>query len=188
MQSLNFAGRLLSLYIFEFEYKTSFLFLSSVSDIVQQRAASNSFEFVFHDVCSKSTHLMHFLKLTGLLNFILVNSNLNHTFCLSYCKPHRWKNGCVKSVRVWVPLCLLQVDLILCNSWDLQVVWFSYIFFEFDYKSSLVLFWVTVSDIAQQTAASNSFEFAFRDVCSKSTSFDAFPEIDRSFHFPRSFF
>ena len=138
MHSLKLSG--LPIFL-DFDFSSNInlhLFLVTVSHVVQNTAASSCFECGFHDGCSKSTSFDAFPEFAGLLSFHFF-FRLEHkpTFCcLSYCKPHRSKNERFKSFRVWVPLCLFQVDLIWCNPSNLQVVWFSYIFFELEYKSS----------------------------------------------------
>ena len=53
------------------------------------------------------------------------------------------------------------------------------IFLDFYFSSNIIphFFLVTVSHVVQTTAASSRFECGFHDGCSKSTSFDAFPEF-----------
>ena len=114
----------------------------TVGHIVQKTAASNRFEFGFHYVYFKSTAFDAIPDICKAFDFpiFVLNSTINLQRFNRYCKSFRSKNSRFKSFRVWVPLCLLQVDLIWCNPWNLQVVWFSYILFEFAYKSCF--FWL----------------------------------------------
>ena len=114
------------IYILNLNINLDFVWVA-VRHIVEQTAASNSFECGFHDVCSKSNSFDAFPQIDRSPDFpsFLLWLEYKSSFCFSDCKPHRSTNSRIKAFRVWVPWCLLKVNFILCISWNWQVFQFS---------------------------------------------------------------
>ena len=130
---------------------------------------------------------MHSLKLSGLPIFLDFDfsSNINlHLFLVTV--SHVVQNTAASSRFE----CGFHDGCSKSTSFDAFPEFAGLLSFHFfsrlEHKPTFVV-WVTVSHIVQKTSASNRFECGFHYVCFKSTSFDAIPQICKSFDFPISF-